>query len=85
MEGDVSDTKPSVSGIDVISAVLDQVNKLRSELNYVKAQHITDMETMSKKHQTDIETVSHQHQTDMETMSQKHQTDIEAINQERKS
>ena len=42
------DTDPREFGMDVISAELDQVNKLQTELNDVKQQHQTDMKTMNQ-------------------------------------
>ena len=77
----MSDTKKDGAGIDVISAVLDQINKLQKELNYAKGQHKTDMEAISEQHKTDMETISEQHKSDMETIRQQHKTDMETMQQ----
>ena len=89
VEGDVSDTDPRESGIDVISAVLDQVNKLQNELNDVKEQHRTDVEIMRQTHQTDMKSINQKHKADIDTMQQeldyvkgKHEVDVKMIREE---
>ena len=74
------DTKPSGAGMDVISAILEQVTKLQSELNDVKEQHRTDIETISQQHKTDMETM----QQVLDDVKEKHGVEMNMIREELK-